>query len=133
MRPHKVGRHTKHSQLQNLNKVTEIAQISISCFDEVLDILGDGSAFCVFDFLSKFTQSKIHLNTIPLTALCDTLTGLYRWLRMPQGTAGTPALFISVMRLSTIGLNNIRMYVDAIGSDDCPRNDVVTLATYLKV
>ena len=50
---------------------------------------------------------------------------------MPQGAAGAPAWFVSVMRLVTAGLDNIRMYLDdGIGSDDCPLHHVGTLATF---
>ena len=50
---------------------------------------------------------------------------------MPQGAAGSPAWFVSVMRLVTDGLDNIRMYLDdGIGSDDSPMSHVVTLATF---
>ena len=52
---------------------------------------------------------------------------------MPQGAAGAPAWFVSVMKLVTTGLDNVRMYLDdAIGSDDCPINHVSTLATFLR-
>ena len=85
--------------------------------------------FSVFDLLSGFTQPTIHPDTIPLTAFC-TPNGLYEWLRTPQGAAGSPAWFVSVMRLVTDGLNNIRMYFDdAIGPDNSPMSHVVTLAT----
>ena len=115
---------------QKLNKVTEIPQIAIPRVDEVLDTLGGGSVFSVFDLFSGFTQLTIHPDTIPLTAFC-TPNGLYEWLRMPQGAAGAPAWFVSVMRLVTAGLDNIRMYLDdAIGSDDSPIHHVATLATF---
>ena len=67
---------------QKLNKVTEIPQIALSRVDEVLDTLGGGSVFSVFDLFSGFTQLTIHPETIPLTAFC-TPTGHYEWLRMP--------------------------------------------------
>ena len=115
---------------QKLNKVTEIPQIAIPRVDEMLDTLGDGSVFSVFDLFSGFTQLTIHSDTIPLTAFC-TPNGLYGWLRTPQGTTGAPAWFVSVMRLVTAGLDNIRMYLDdAIGSDDCPLHHAATLATF---
>ena len=115
---------------QKLNKVTEIPQITIPRVDEVLDTLGGGSVFSVFDLFSGFTHLTIHPDTIPLTAFC-TPNGLYEWLRMPQGASGAPAWFISVMRLFTAGLDNIRMYLDdAIGSDDCPLHHVTTLAAF---
>ena len=115
---------------QKLNKVTEIPQITTPRVDEVLDTLGGGSVFSVFDLFSGFTQLTIHPETIPLTAFC-TPNGLYEWLRMPQGAAGAPAWFVSVMRLVTSNLDNIRMYLDdAIGSNDSPTTHVATLATF---
>ena len=115
---------------QKLNKVTEIPQIAIPRVDEVLDTLGGGSVFSVFDLFSGFTQLTIHPDTIPLTAFC-TPNGLYEWLRMPQGAAGAYAWIVSVTRLVTAGLDNIRMYLDdAIGSDDCPLHHVATLAAF---
>ena len=113
---------------QKLNKVTEIPQIAIPRVDEVLDTLGGGSVFFVFD-LFLGTQLSIHPDTIPLTAFC-TPNGLYEWLGMPQGAAGAPAWFVSVIRLVTSGLDNIRMYLDAIGSYDSPIHHVATLATF---
>ena len=49
---------------------------------------------------------------------------------MPPGAAGAPAWFVSVMRLVTAGLDNILMYLDAIGPDDCPLHHVAPLATF---
>ena len=115
---------------QKLNKVTEIPQIAIPRVDEVLDTLGVGSVFSVVDLFSGFTQLTIHLDTIPLTGFC-TPNGLYEWLRMPQGAAGAPGWFVSVTRLVTAGLDNIRMYLDdAIGWDGCPLHHVATLVIF---
>ena len=115
---------------QKLNKVTEIPQIAIPRVNEVLDTLGGGSVFSVFDIFSGFTQSTIHPDTIPLTAFC-TPNGLYEWLRMPQGAASAPAWFVSVIRLITANLDNIRMHLDdAIGSDDCSIHHVATLDAF---
>lgn len=74
----------------------------------VLDTLGGGSVFTVFDLLSGLTPVTIHPDPIPLTAFC-TLYGLYEWLHMPQGAADSPAWFISVMHLVMAGRNNIPM------------------------
>ena len=49
---------------------------------------------------------------------------------MPPGAADAPAWFVSAMRLVTAGLDNILMYLDAIGPDDCPLHHVATLATF---
>ena len=116
---------------QKQNKVIEFPQMVIPRGDEVLDTLGSGSVFSVFDLFSGFTYSTIQPNTIPLTAFC-TPNGLYEWLRMPEGAAGAPAWFVSAMRLVTGGLDNIRMYLyDAIGLDDSPITHVATLATFV--
>ena len=115
---------------QTLNKVTEIPQIAIPRVDEVLDTLSGGLVFSVFDLFSGFTQLTIHPDTIPLIVFC-TPNGIYEWLRMPQGAAGAPAWFVSVMRLVTAGLDNIRIYLDdAIGSDDCALYHVPTLPAF---
>ena len=115
---------------QKLNKVTEKPQIGIPRVDEVLDTLGGGSVFSVFDLVLGLTQQTIHTDTIPLTAFC-TLNRLYKWLRMPEGAAGSHAWFVSLMRLVTDGLDNIRMYLDdAIGSDASPMAHVASLATF---
>ena len=96
----------------------------------MLDTLGGGSVFSVFDLFSGFTQLAIHPDTIPLTTFC-TPNGLYEWPRMRPGAAGAPAWFVSVMRLVTAGLDNILMHLDdAIGPDDCPLHHVATLATF---
>ena len=47
------------------------------------------------------------------------------------GATSAPAWFVSVMKLVTAGLDNIRMYLDdAIGSDDYPLHHVTTLASF---
>ena len=118
--PKKSGGIRITANYQKLSRVTEIPQIAIPRVDEVLDTLGGGSVFSVFDPFSGFTQLTIHPDTIPLTAFC-----------MPQGAGGAPAWFVSAMRLVTGGLDNTRMYLDgAIGSDDCPIRHVATLATF---
>ena len=130
VRPEEIGGIRITLNYQKLNKVTEIPQIAIPRVDEVLDTLGGGPVFSVFDLFTRFTQLTIHPDTIPLTAFC-TPNGLYEWLRMPQGAADAPAWFVPVVRLVTAGLDNIRMYLDdAIGSDDRPIHHVVTLATF---
>lgn len=49
---------------------------------------------------------------------------------MPQDATVVPAWFTSVMRLVTAGLENIRMYYDAIGQDDGPIHHLAILATF---
>ena len=84
--PKKSGGIRITANYQKLNKVTEIPQIAIPRVDDVLDTLGGGSVFSVFDLSSGFTRLIIHPDINPLTAFC-TPNGLYEWLRMPQGGA----------------------------------------------
>ena len=115
---------------QKLNKVTEIPPIVTPRVDMVFDTLGGGSVISVFGIFSGFTQLTIHPDTIPLTTFC-TPNGSYGWLRMLQGAAGASAWFVSVMRFTTGGLDNIQMYLhDAFGSDDSPITHVANLATF---
>ena len=128
--PNKSGGIRITVNYQKLNKVTEDSPIAIPRVDEVLDTLGCGSVFSVFDIFSGFTQLTIHPDTIPLTVFC-TPNGLHELLQISQGAAGAPAWFVSVMRRVTNGLDNIRMYLDdAIGSNDSPIAHVATLATF---
>lgn len=97
--------------------------------NEVLDTLDGVSLFSMFDLFSGLTQLAIHLDTTPLTTFC-TPTGLYEWRRMPQGVAGFSASFV-VMKLVTVGPENMKMYLDnAIGFDDCPIHYKATLTTF---
>ena len=115
---------------QKLNKVTEVPRIAIPRVDEVLDTLGGGSVYSVFELFLGFAELTTHSDTIPLTAFC-TPNGIYKWLRISHGAAGSPAWFVSDMRLVTDGLDNIRMYLgDAIGLDASPTAHVATLATF---
>ena len=107
---------------QKLNKVTKIPQTAIARVDEVLDTLGYGSVFSVFDLFSGFTQLTIHPDTILLTACC-TPNGLYECHSCLKALPVPPP--------GSDGLDNIRMYLDdAIGSDDFPIPHVATLATF---
>ena len=81
--PKKPGGIRITANYQKLNKVTEIPQIAIPDVDEVLDTLGGGSVFSVFDLFSGFTKLTIHPETIPLTPCC-TPNGLYEWLCAPR-------------------------------------------------
>ena len=63
-----------------------------------------------------------------MTAFC-TPNGLDKCLGMPQSVAGAPALFVSVMRFVTTGLENVQPYLDdAIESNDSLIIHVVVVA-----
>ena len=67
---------------KKLNQKSKLSQLSIPRVDQVLDSLGSGEVFSLFDLVSSFHQIKAHQGTVPLTAFC-TPTGLYEWLVMP--------------------------------------------------
>ena len=76
MRTEKIWRHPYHRQLPETEEGLQIPQITIPRVDEVLDTLGGGFVFSVFDLFSGFTQLTVYLDTIPLTAFCTPM-GLY--------------------------------------------------------
>lgn len=103
-----LGWHPNIVNYQKLNKVTEIPQTAIPRVDKVLDTLGGGSAFSVFDICLRLTQLTIQPDTISLTTFCTPTVMVSHSLRCP-------AWFVSVTRLVKSGLDNIRMYLDAVG------------------
>ena len=64
--PKKSGGIRTAVNYRKLNRVTKIPQIAIARVDEVLDTLGCGSVFSVFDLFSGFTQLTIHPRTLSL-------------------------------------------------------------------
>ena len=74
---------------KKLNQISKLSQLPMPRVDQVLDSLGSGPVFSLFDLVSSFPQMKEHKNTVPLTAFC-TPTGLYEWLVMPQDSSALP-------------------------------------------
>ena len=72
----------------NYNKLNDsiLGQLPTPRIDEVLDKLGSGRMFPLFDLISSIYQIVVHKDTIPLTAFC-TPTRLFEWLVMPQGSS----------------------------------------------
>ena len=70
---------------KKLNAISSLGQLHISRVDEVLESLGKGRIFSLFDLVSSFHRITIDKNTIPLTAFC-TPTRLFEWFVMPQGS-----------------------------------------------
>ena len=61
---------------KKLNKIGSLSQLPIPRVDQVLDSLGNGRVFSLFDLVSSFHQITPNKDTVPLTAFC-TPTGLY--------------------------------------------------------
>ena len=72
-----------------LNQISKLGQLLIPRMDQVLDSLGSGRVFSMFDLVSSFHQITAHKDTVPLTALCAS-TGLYKWLFVLQGSSASP-------------------------------------------
>ena len=81
---------------KKLNQISKLSQLPIPRVDQVLDSLGSGRVFSLFDLVSSFHQRKAHKDTLPLTAFC-TPTSLYQWLVMPQGSSVSPGWFVKVI------------------------------------
>ena len=96
-----------------LNQISKLSQLPIPPVDLVLDSLGSGRVFSLFDLVSSFNQIKAHEDTVPLTAFC-TPTGLYEWPVMPQGSSGLPGWFVKVINEVIKDLNQVAAYLDDV-------------------
>ena len=61
---------------KKLNKISKLSQLPIPRVDQVLDSLGSGRVFSLFDLVSLFTQINAHKDMVPLTAFCTSTSGL---------------------------------------------------------
>ncbi|CAM9662878.1 unnamed protein product [Sphacelaria rigidula] len=96
---------------QRLNRVTVVGKLPIPRSDEGSDSLGEGKIFNTFHLASGFFQIIIHPDAVPLKTFC-TPSGLYEWLRMPQGAATAPGCLHRLMQRVTDGLEHLIMYLD---------------------
>ena len=81
--------------------------------DQVLDSLGKGRVFSLFDLVSSFHQITAHKDIVPLTAF-STPTGLCKWLVIPQGSSVLPGWFVKVINEVIKGLAQVAAYLDDV-------------------
>ena len=95
--------------------------------DQILDSLGKGRVFSLFDWVSLFHQITVRRDPVPLTAFC-TPTGLYEWLGLPQGSSASPGWFAKVINEVITGLAQVAAYLDdVIVFDSDPTAHVKTI------
>ncbi|CAB1110163.1 unnamed protein product [Ectocarpus sp. CCAP 1310/34] len=76
---------------------------------------------------SSFHQITVHRETIPLTAFV-TSSGLFEWLKMPQGSSAAPGWFCKVVNEAIKNLYGVASYLDdLIVFDDTPSTHVGTM------
>ena len=98
---------------KELNKISILGQLPIPRGDDVLDKLGTGRIFSLFDLVSSFNQISVHKDTIPLTAFC-TSTRLFDWLVISQGRSADPGWFVKVTNEVIKGLDRVAAYLDDV-------------------
>ena len=114
---------------KKLNQISSLSQLHIPRVDQVLDSLGKGRVFSLFDLVCSFHKIIAHKDTVPLTACC-TPTGLYEWLVMPQGNSASPGWFVIVINEVIKGLEQVTVYFDdVIIFDSDPTAYVNTMRT----
>ena len=112
--PRKSGGFRITVNYKKLNDISRLSQLPIPRVDQVLDSLGKGRVFSLFDLVSSFHQiTAAHKDTVPLTAFC-TPTGLYEWLVVPQGSNASPGWFVNVINEVTKGLEQVAAYLDDV-------------------
>ena len=98
---------------KKLNAISSLGQLPIPRVDEVLDSLGKGRIFSLFDLVSSFHQITIDKDTILLTAFC-TPDRLLEWLVTLQGSSAPPSWFVKVIGEVIKGLKRVAAYLDDI-------------------
>ena len=98
---------------KKLHAISSLGQLPIPRVDEILDFLGKGRIFSLFDFGSSFHQITTDKDTIPLTAFC-TPTRLFEWLLMPQGSSASPRSFVKVINEVIKDLERVAAYLDDV-------------------
>ena len=101
--PKKSGGVTIMVNYRKLKQISKLSQLPIPRADQVLDYLGSGRVFSLFDLVFSFHQITAHKDTVPVTAFC-TPTGLYEWLVMPQSSSASPGWFVKVINEAIKGL-----------------------------
>ena len=84
---------------KKLNQISSLIQLHIPRVNQVLDSLGKERMISLFDSASSFHQITALKGIVPLTTCC-TLTGLYEWLVMTQGSSASPGWCIKVINES---------------------------------
>ena len=74
--PKKDGKVKINVKYKKLKAISSLGQLPIPRVDEILDYLGKGRIFSLFDLVSSFHQITSDKDTIPLTAFCRP-TGLF--------------------------------------------------------
>ncbi|CAB1107221.1 unnamed protein product [Ectocarpus sp. CCAP 1310/34] len=82
---------------RKLNKLCALSQLPIPRVDDTLDKLLKGRIYSLFDMKSSFHQITVHRDTTPLTAFV-TSSGVFEWLKMPQGSSAAPGFFCKTPR-----------------------------------
>ena len=100
---------------KKLDGISRLIQLPILRVDQVLDSLGKGRVFSLFDLLtvSSFQQITAHKDTVPLTPFF-TPTGLHECLVMPQGSSASPGWFVKVISEAAKGLKQVAAYLDDV-------------------
>ena len=112
---------------KKLNQISSLSQLPTPRMDQVLDCLGKGRVFSLFDLVSSFQQISAHKDTFPLTVFC-TPTGLYEWLVMLQRSSASPRWFVKVVNEVIMNLEQVAAYLeDVIVFDSNPTAHVKTI------
>ncbi|CAB1097244.1 unnamed protein product [Ectocarpus sp. CCAP 1310/34] len=112
---------------RKLNKLCALSQLPISQVDDTLDKLLKGRIYSLLDTKSSFHQITVHRDTTPLTAFV-TSSGLFEWLKMPQGSSTAPGWFCKVVNEVIRTVRGAASYLDdLIVFDDTPANHVGTM------
>lgn len=122
----KVWGQMQNRELQTVEPSLRRGKIPNPRIDEYFDSLGEEKMFSTLDLACGCFQKSIYPYTVSPTTFC-TSSGLYEWLRIPQGAASAPGRFQRLVLRVIEGLKHaIMYYYDAVAFDVSPRRQVCT-------
>ena len=113
--PKKDGnvRVTVNCKKLNARAISSFRLLLIPRVDEVLDSLGKGRIFSLFDLVSSFHQITIDKGIIPVTAFCKP-TRVFKWIIKSLGSSASPGWFVKVINERIKGPARVAAYLDAV-------------------
>lgn len=87
----------RHYTRGELNAISSLGQLPIARVDEILDALGKGRIFSMFDLVSPFHQITIDRNTVNPHRVLHARPALQVAGHMPRGSSASPGWFVKVI------------------------------------
>lgn len=96
-----------------INKVIVSNSYPLPLIQDIFSTLSGAKYFCSLDLAGAYTQLLLSERSKKFMVI-NTIKGLYRYNRLPQGAASSAAIFQKVMDQVLHGLDNVVCYLDDV-------------------